>query len=132
MIYLDSAATSQIDKRVLDAMMPYLENQYGNPGSIHILGRASKAAIDKAREQVANLIGCAPEQVVFTSGGSESNSTVFSGVKDYLLSSGKKHILVSAVEHDSVIKAAQGLIKDGFYVEFVTQMIDSKRTPCEL
>ena len=124
MIYLDSAATSQIDKRVLDAMMPYLENQYGNPGSIHILGRASKAAIDKAREQVANLIGCAPEQVVFTSGGSESNSTVFSGVKDYLLSSGKKHILVSAVEHDSVIKAAQGLIKDGFYVEFVPVSCD--------
>ena len=94
MIYLDSAATSQIDKRVLDAMMPYLENQYGNPGSIHILGRASKAAIDKARGQVANLIGCTPEQVVFTSGGSESNSTVFSGVKDYLLSSGKKNIIV--------------------------------------
>lgn len=124
MIYLDSAATSQIDKRVLDAMMPYLENQYGNPGSIHILGRASKAAIDKARGQVANLIGCTPEQVVFTSGGSESNSTVFSGVKDYLLSSGKKHILVSAVEHDSVIKAAQRLIKDGFYVEFIPVSCD--------
>lgn len=124
MIYLDSAATTQIDERVIVAMMPYLKEQYGNPGSLHTLGRASKGAVVKARGQVAKLIKCSPEQVMFTSGGSESNSTVFNGVKDYLATSGKKHILVSAVEHDSVIKAAQMLIKDGFDIELIPVSCD--------
>ena len=124
MIYLDSAATTQVDERVLEAMMPYLKDQFGNPGSIHAIGRSAKDAIDRSRASVAELIGCTPAQVVFTSGGSEANASVFHGVKSCLEAIGKKHILVSAVEHESVLKAAHSLIKDGFYVEFIPVSCD--------
>ena len=100
MIYLDNAATTQMDERVLDAMMPYLTTEYGNAGTLYKFGRAANEAVQKARAQVAALINAEPEQVIFTSGGSEANSLAFHGLKDYLKSVGKTHILVSAVEHD--------------------------------
>lgn len=119
MIYLDNAATTQIDPKVLDAMMPYLTAQYGNAGTLYKLGRTANDAVQKARFQVAELINATPEQIVFTSGGSEANNLVFHGLKDYLKSIGKTHILVSSVEHESVLKAAESLIKDGFYIEYL-------------
>lgn len=119
MIYLDNAATTQIDSRVLDAMMPYLTSQYGNAGTLYGFGRSANEAVQKARSQVAEFINARPEQIIFTSGGSEANSLVFQGSKDYLKSVGKTHILVSSVEHDSVLKAAESLIKEGFYIEYL-------------
>lgn len=119
MIYLDNAATTKIAPEVLDAMMPYLTEEYGNAGSIYKFGRTANAAIQKARAQVATLFNCQPENVVFTSGGSESNNTVFKGLKHRLLDTGKKHLVVSAIEHDSVLKAAEMLTKDGFYITYV-------------
>ena len=119
MIYLDNAATTRIHPAVLDAMMPYLEGQYGNPGSLYALGRRANAAVSKAREQVAKFINASPEQVIFTSGGSEANNLVFHGLKETLKSVGKTHVLVSAIEHDSALKAANSLIKDGFDVELI-------------
>lgn len=101
MIYLDNAATTKIDDRVLAAMMPYLKEQYGNPGSLHSLGREAKRAVDKAREQVSELINCDPEQIVFTSGGSEANNLAIKG----FLEDGDG-VVISRTEHDSVWNSA--------------------------
>lgn len=130
MIYLDNAATTQISPAVLDAMLPYLKDGYGNAGSLYKLGRDSALAVAKARAQVASLMGAKPEQIIFTSGGSESNSLVFHGLRDYLSRIGKKTVVVSATEHDSVLKAANALriplcrdtemnIKDDFDIRFL-------------
>ena len=119
MIYLDNAATTQVDKHVLDAMMPYLTEKYGNAGSIYRFGRFANAAVQKARAQVATLFNCSPKNIIFTSGGSESNNMVFNGLRHKLLDTGKRHIVVSAIEHDSVLKAAETLTKDGFYITYI-------------
>lgn len=109
MIYLDNAATTQIHPEVLDAMMPYLKEEYGNAGTMYGLGRRAANAVAEARQQVARLIGCEPNQIIFTSGGSEANSLVFAGLRPYLLANGKTHIITSAVEHDSVLKAVKSV-----------------------
>lgn len=119
MIYLDSAATTRVSREVLDAMMPYLTEEYGNAGTLYALGRSAAAAVGKAREQMGCLFGCEPDHVIFTSGGSESNNTVFKGLRQKLLKNGKRHLVVSAVEHDSVLKSAESLAKDGFYITYV-------------
>ena len=131
MIYLDNAATTKIAPEVLDAMMPYLTEQYGNAGSLYKAGRDARDAVEKARTQVSGLFSCDPSQIVFTSGGSESNSMVFAGLRRKLLEAGKTHIVVSSIEHDSVIKAAKMLTKDGFDITFVKPSADgtiSERT----
>lgn len=119
MIYLDNAATTKVAPEVLEAMMPYLTEQYGNAGSLYKFGRSANAAVQRARSQVAALFNCSPENVIFTSGGSESNNMVFKGLRHRLLDAGKKHLVVSAIEHDSVLKAAEMLTKDGFYITYV-------------
>lgn len=119
MIYLDNAATTKVAPEVLEAMMPYLTDEYGNAGSTYMFGRTAKTAIQKARAQVAKLFNCSPDNVIFTSGGSESNNMVFQGLRHKLMEAGKKHLVVSAIEHDSVLKAAEMLTKDGFYITYV-------------
>lgn len=115
MIYLDHAATTPLDPRVLDAMMPYLTYEFGNPGSLHNYGRAAKHAVDEARSKVARFFNCATEQVVFTSGGTEGNNMVFAGLEGELRRRGRTGVVVSAVEHDSVRRASNILcMKDGF------------------
>ena len=111
MIYLDNASTTRIDQRVLEAMMPYLTDEYGNAGTLYGIGRKSAEAIAKARQQVADLIGAKPEQIIFTSGGSEANNMVFAGTKKYLESIGKTHIVTTKIEHDSVLNAVKNLCK---------------------
>lgn len=118
MIYLDNAATTQIDPKVLKAMMPYLTDQFGNPGTVYNLGRQARSAVENARAQVARFLNCEPDQVIFTSGGTEANNMVFTISQHYLSEIGRKHILISAVEHQSVLKSAQNLcIKHGFQTE---------------
>lgn len=119
MIYLDNAATTQIDSRVLEAMMPYLTGQYGNAEALYQFGRAANEAVKNARAQVSRFVGAQSGKIVFTSCGSEANSLVFGGVKNYLKRIGRTHILVSAVEHDSVLRAARSLIKEGFHVDSI-------------
>lgn len=119
MIYLDNAATTKIAPEVLDAMMPYLQEQYGNAGTLYGFGRQAAEAIQTARAQTAMLFGCTPEHIVFTSGGSEGNNMVIKGLRHKLLQSGKTHLVLSATEHDSMIKAAESLTKDGFYITYV-------------
>ena len=117
MIYLDHAATSPLDPRVLEAMLPYLRSSFGNPGSLHRCGREAKKAVDLAREQVAAFFNCDPEQVIFTSGGSEGNNTVLSGVDFWMKAQGKTGIMISRIEHDSVWKAAHAVcMKPGFHL----------------
>lgn len=117
MIYLDNAATTMVSPDVLKAMTPYLTNKYGNPGGLYALGRRAGQAVQAARRQTADFLHAEPSQIIFTSGGSEANNLVFHGLKDTLKRLGKTHVLVSAVEHDSVLKSADALIKDGFDVE---------------
>ena len=118
-IYLDNAATTRVAPEVLEAMFPFFTEEYGNAGSIHHIGRKAADAIRLARTQTATLFGTTPEHIVFTSGGSESNNMVFKGLRDSLLESGKTHIIVSAIEHDSVLRAAESLTKDGFDITYI-------------
>lgn len=104
---------------VLEEMMPYLTEEYGNAGTLYTLGRHAESAVFEARGRVADFINASPEQIIFTSGGTEANNLTFQGIRDYLKQSGKKHIIVSAIEHDSVLKAAAALIKDGFYITYL-------------
>lgn len=129
MIYLDNAATTKIAPEVLDAMMPYLTDEYGNAGTLYGLGRSAAAAIKNAREQVAALFGCTQDHVIFTSGGSESNNTVFKGMRHQLKESGKTHLVVSAIEHDSVLRAAEMLTKDGFHITYIKPGSDGRISP---
>lgn len=109
MIYLDNAATTQIDPLVVEAMMPYLTEQYGNPGSLYKLGRDAKSAVEQARIQVARLMGAKPEQIIFTSGATEANNMVFEITRTFLEQNNKKHVITSQIEHKSVLKSVQRL-----------------------
>lgn len=109
MVYLDNASTTKINNEILEVMLPYMTDEFGNAGSIHALGRKAASAINKAREQVANLLECDVENIIFTSGGSEANNLVFSGLQDYLTKSNRTHIVTTAVEHDSVIKSIENI-----------------------
>lgn len=119
MIYLDNAATTRIAYEVLESMRPYFDDEYGNPESLHPLGMRAKAAVEQARTEVASLFGCSSSQILFTSGGSEGNSLVFKGLRESLLAQGRKHIIVSEIEHDSVLRAAEDCAKQGFDVQLV-------------
>lgn len=110
MIYLDNAATTQIDPLVVEAMMPYLTEQFGNPGSLYKLGRDAKVAVEKARAQVARLMGAKPEQIIFTSGATEANNMVFEITRPFLERAGKTHVVTSQIEHKSVLKSVQRLV----------------------
>lgn len=119
MIYLDSAATTQVSAEVLDAMLPYLRGQYGNPNSPHQLGRLAADAVEKARGQVASAFGGTPGNIIFTSGGSEANALAIIGLSRELCNSGKKHIVASAGEHRSVLGALRRMQENGFSVSYI-------------
>ncbi|MFV0399967.1 MAG: cysteine desulfurase NifS [Oscillospiraceae bacterium] len=118
-IYVDNAATTRVSDEVLAAMMPYFQEQYGNPSSIYKLGRDAQVAIETAREQVAAAIGASPVEVFFTSGGSESDNWAIRGVAKAMAGKGKKHIVTSAFEHHAVLHTVQALKKEGWEVTFV-------------
>ena len=112
-IYLDYNATTPIAREVADAMAPYLYEHFGNPSSSHPYGVATKRAVEAARAQVADLLGCQPNEVIFTSGGTESNNYAIKGAAQ---SGHGKHIITSAVEHPAVIEVCQWLEEQGFRV----------------
>ena len=118
MIYLDYNATTPIDKEVADAMLPYLYGNYGNPSSAHEMGTSAKNAVENARKQIAKLINCSPEEIIFTSGGSESNNTVLKGVAFTYKNRGN-HILTSHVEHPAILNPCKYLEKNGCEVTFL-------------
>ena len=129
MIYLDNAATTQMDERVLDTMLPYLKEQYGNPGAAYSFGKDAADAIELARRQVARMFHCTPDHIIFTSGGSEGNSLVFHGLERHLRGLGRTHIAVSATEHHSTLRAAEELTRSGFFTSFIEPEQDGTIEP---
>jgi cysteine desulfurase len=114
-VYLDNMATTPVLPEVLEAMLPYFREVYGNPQSIHSWGDEAREAIEKAREQIAALIGGEAEEIIFTSSGSEANNLALKGLAQGQIAKGK-HIIVSAIEHFSVLHAARTLEKAGFEI----------------
>ena len=114
-VYLDNAASTPVLPEVKEAMLPFLGEVYGNPQSLHDWGDAARMAVDEAREKVAGLIGADPEEIIFTSGGTESNNLAVKGLALARQAQGK-HIIVSAIEHFSVLHSARTLEKWGFKV----------------
>ena len=117
-VYLDYNATTPLDKRVIESMLPYLDERYGNPSSIHSFGMAGKAALDEAREQVAGLVGALPKEIVFTSGGTESNNAAIVGAAMGFRDKGA-HLITTAVEHASVLETFRYLEGQGFRVTYL-------------
>lgn len=116
-IYLDNNATTQVDPAVFEAMMPWLRDEYGNPSSVYSLGKRAASAIDTARQQVASLIGASPEEIIFTSCGSESiNSAILSASS---LDPDKTHIVTTAVEHSATIKLCEHLARRGYEITWL-------------
>ena len=116
MIYLDNAASTQLHDDVLDSMIPYFKEKYGNPSSIHRYGRLARKAIEKARKQVASLINAESSEILFTSGGTESNNTAIRGIVTRY-SSGQ--IITSFIEHDAVLEPCKELAKHGYVVDYI-------------
>ncbi|KRT65012.1 MAG: cysteine desulfurase NifS, cysteine desulfurase [Candidatus Dadabacteria bacterium CSP1-2] len=117
-VYLDYNATTPIDPRVFEAMIPYMKEEFGNPSSIHSYGRAGKAALDNSREQIAELLGARPKEIVFTSGGSESNNFAIKGIA-FLLREKGNHLITTQVEHASVLETFGFLESQGFRVTYL-------------
>ena len=126
-IYLDYNATTPLDAAVVAAMQPYITTHYGNPSSTHVYGRATREAVEHARQQVAAVLGCTPDEIVFTSGGSEANNAVLKGVA-YSYRHKGNHIITSAVEHPATINPCRFLERQGIRVTYLpvdrTGMVD--------
>ena len=118
-IYLDYNATTPVDSRVLEAMLPWLREGYGNPSSDHVYGRRAKAAVATARAEVAGLIGARPEEIVFTACATEANNLAILGVARALLASGRRGLRYSAVEHPAVARPMEHLAEEGWRGEMI-------------
>jgi cysteine desulfurase len=117
-IYLDHAATTPMHRDVLEAMLPFYREVYGNPSSTHSYGRAAKAAINRSRDFIADALGCLPAQLIFTSGGTESDNMALFGVVN-AISNAKPHIITSQIEHYAVLHACERLEAMGYEVTYV-------------
>lgn len=116
MIYLDNAASTKIHDDVLETMLPYLKEQYGNPSSIHRYGRLSHKAIEKARKQIASLINAEPSEILITSGGTESNNTALRGI---VMKNPSSQIITSSIEHDAILEPCKKLSQNGFDIDYL-------------
>jgi cysteine desulfurase len=117
MIYFDNNATTQVDPEVLQQMLPFLQDQYGNPSSVYSFGKRAAKAVNIAREQIADLLRCEPSEIVFTSCGTESdNSAIQSAL---LIDPDRKHLVTSRVEHSAVVKHAEALARRGYEVTWL-------------
>jgi cysteine desulfurase len=118
MIYLDFNATTPIAKEVAEAMMPYILKDFGNPSSAHPVGKSAKEALEKARGQISGMLGCDSNEIIFTSGGTESNNMVLKSVAWGLRKKGR-HIITTKIEHPAIINTANFLIEGGCDVTFL-------------
>ena len=117
-IYMDNAATTRVSKDVLDAMLPYFRENYGNPSAVYSFADQSKKAVDQARTQAANVIGAKTEEIYFTAGGSESDNWVLKAAAEAYASKGK-HIITSKIEHHAVLHTCQHLEKQGYEITYL-------------
>ena len=118
-IYFDNAATTKLDEEVLEEMMPYLKENYGNASSIYRLGRESRKAVESAREKIANILNCKPTEIYFTAGGSESDNTIVKGIAHSYKKKGN-HIITSKIEHPAILETCKQLEKEGFEISYVS------------
>src|SRR3989338_6691805 len=119
-IYLDHAATTPLDKEVLKEMMPYLSEEYGNPGSFHQKGLAAKKAVDQAREKIAGILNCSSEEIIFTSGGTEGDNLVVKGTAFARMGEGK-HLITTKIEHKAILEPCRYLEKEfGFKTSYLS------------
>ena len=116
MIYLDNAASTPVHEKVIDEMIPYFKEQYGNPSSIHKYGRLAQMAIQNARKRIASLINADNIEILLTSGGTESNNTVFYGITHQ---NKGKHIITSSIEHDAILEPCKHLEAEGFQITYL-------------
>lgn len=116
-VYLDYNATTPIDRAVLAAMQPYFSDEFGNASSIHSVGQRARSAVERAREQVAALVGAKPAEIVFTSGGTESDNLAIFGVVE--AAQGTRHVITTTIEHHAVLNACQALEKRDVEVTYV-------------
>lgn len=116
MIYLDNAASTPVHEKVIEEMIPYFREQYGNPSSIHRHGRLANAAIQNSRKRIASLINANSNEILITSGGTESNNTAIYGIASQ---SKGKHIITSAIEHDAILEPCKRLEKEGCRISFL-------------
>jgi cysteine desulfurase len=119
-LYLDYNATTPLDPRVFEAMRPYFLEEFGNAGSrTHLYGQRAKEAVDRARQQVADLLGARTDEIIFTSGATESNNLAILGLARHGLATGRRHVLATAIEHKAVLEPLDQLREQGFEVELV-------------
>lgn len=118
-VYVDNAATTKVSNKVIDAMLPYLKEHYGNASSVYSIGRYAKNAVEESREKIAKALGANAGEIFFTSGGSESNNWAIKGLCDRLKSKGKKHIITTVFEHHAVLHIAESLEKMGWDVTYI-------------
>src|SRR3990172_508340 len=119
-IYLDHAATTPLDPRVLEAMTPYLTSYWGNPSSLYAEAQEARKGLEIARRAVAGILDCRPQDVVFTSGGSESDNLALRGAAYAARRRGADHVITTAIEHHAVLHAAERLEQDGFRVTYLS------------
>ncbi len=117
-VYLDNAATTPINHNVLEVMLPFLKENYGNPSSLHKFGRISKSAIENSRNKISQIINCEPSEIIFTSGGTEANNLAILGIARANKNKGK-HIIVSSIEHKSILDACKVLEKEEFEIDYL-------------
>jgi cysteine desulfurase len=131
-IYFDYNATTPLDPAVRDAMLPFLGDFWGNPSSVHHVGRKARALLDAARDRAAGFLGAKPSEIIFTSGGTESNNLAIFGTARLLKPKGR-HLITSAVEHDAVLKSFDYLVKnEGFEVTRLPVDSDGRVSPDDL
>ena len=115
-VYADNAATTKMSRVAIEAMVPYFENVYGNPSSLHSVGQEAKEALEDARARMAKILGCEPREIYFTSGGSEADNQAIISAARLGARKGKKHIISTAFEHHAVLHTLNKLEKEGFQV----------------
>ena len=131
-VYADNAATTPVSREVLDAMLPYYAEHYGNPSSLYSVGREAKKAVELARGEIASCIGAQPAEIFFTSGGSESDNWAIKGVAHEQAKKGKKHLITTKFEHHAVLHTMSALEKEGFEVTYLDVHEDGLVRPAEL
>lgn len=117
-VYLDNSATTAVAKEVVDAMLPYFSTEIGNAQSVHSFGQQAKAAVEKARREVALLINSAPNEVVFVSGGTEADNLAIRGIAEAHRDSGR-HVITTSIEHPAVLATCEALLRDGYDITYL-------------
>lgn len=118
MRYFDHAATTKVKKEVLDKMFPYFVEQYGNPSSLYKLGRIARVGVEEARKNVANLINCDRNEIIFTSGGTESDNTALKGIMHLEKNKGK-HMITTKIEHPAILHTCERLEEEGYQITYL-------------